>query len=134
MNIFSNNICGVGCKVKRNWVKESRTQNRSFLVGLQKTKSLEVKGRLDRQLWGDSNFQCDVVDPVGASGRIASLWDPTLFAISESIKGDGFLAIKGVWLRQKKICCFVNVYAPQEPIKKRVLWNNLHNLMSSDLE
>lgn len=93
MNIFSNNICGIGCEVKRNWVKESRIQNRSFLVGLQETKSLEVKGNLDRQLWGSPNFQCDVVDPVGASGGIVSLWDPMSFDISKSIKGDGFLAV-----------------------------------------
>nr|KAJ0221007.1 hypothetical protein LSAT_V11C200075540 [Lactuca sativa] len=81
MNIFSNNICEIGCEVKRNWVKESRIQNRSFLVGLQETKSLEVKG---------------------------------------------------VWLCLRKRCCFVNVYAPQEPVRKKTLWNNLQSLVSSD--
>lgn len=61
MNIFSNNICGIGCEVKRSWVKDSRIENHSFLVGQQETKSLEVKDGLDRQILGSPNFQCYVV-------------------------------------------------------------------------
>lgn len=66
MNIFSNNICGIGCEVKRSWVKDSKIENHSFLVGQQETKSLEVKDLevkdgLDRQILGSPNFQCYVV-------------------------------------------------------------------------
>nr|KAJ0195447.1 hypothetical protein LSAT_V11C700350330 [Lactuca sativa] len=99
---------------------------------LQETKSMEVKGCLDKQIWGSSNFQCEVVDPVGLSGGIASLWDPTLFRAADAIKGAGFLAIKGLWLKLKKKCSFINIYASQEPNEKKILWNRLHDLITSD--
>ncbi|CAI9276621.1 unnamed protein product [Lactuca saligna] len=103
-------------------------------VGFQETKSSEVKNKLDSQIWGSPNFQCEVIDPVGLSGGIASIWDPSFFQVSESIKGVGFLAIKGIWLRLRKNCCLVNVYAPQDPLRKRTLWNNLFDLINSDLD
>lgn len=71
---------------------------------------------------------------MGLSGGIASIWDPSLFQVSESIKGVGFLAIKGIWLKLRKKCCFVNVYAPQDPMRKRTLWNNLSDLINSDID
>ncbi|KAL7594926.1 hypothetical protein Lser_V15G30234 [Lactuca serriola] len=134
MNIFSNNIHGIGCEVKRSWLRDCRIKHHSFFVGLQETKFTEVKNKLDRQIWGSLNFQCEVIDSVGLSGGIASIWDPSLFQVSESIKGVGFLAIKGSWLKLRKNCCFVNVYAPQDPLRKRSMWNNLFDLINSDLD
>nr|KAJ0213524.1 hypothetical protein LSAT_V11C400208030 [Lactuca sativa] len=119
MNILSNNIRGIGCEVKRSWLRECRIQNHSFFVGLQEMKSREIKNKLDRQIWDSSNFECEVIDPVG---------------LSESIKGEGFLAIKVVWLGSRKSCCFVNVYAPQKPLRKRSMWNNLVDLINSDID
>nr|KAJ0191338.1 hypothetical protein LSAT_V11C800414350 [Lactuca sativa] len=132
MNILSSNIRGIGCEVKRSWLRDCRIKHHSFFVGLQETKSKEVKNKLDRQIWGSPNFQCEVIDPVGLSGGISSIWDPSFFQVSESIKGVGFLAIKGSWLKLRKSCCFVNVYAPQDPLRKRSLWNNLFDLINSD--
>lgn len=132
MNIFSNNVRGIGCEVKRGWLRDCRIKYHSFFMGLQETKSRDIINNLDRQIWGSPNFRCEVIDPDGLSGGIASFWDPSLFQASEAIKGEGFLAIKGVWLGLRKSCCFVNVYAPQEPIRKRSLWNNLVGLVNSD--
>lgn len=89
-----------------------------LFVGLQEIKSMEVKDSLDRQIWGSSTFQCEVIDPMGLSVGIASLWDPSLFNATDSIKGEAFLAIRGMWLRLRRKFFFVNVYAPQEPSKK----------------
>nr|KAJ0188562.1 hypothetical protein LSAT_V11C900486800 [Lactuca sativa] len=90
-----------------------------LFVGLQEIKSMEVKDSLDRQIWGSSTFQCEVIDPMGLSVGIASLWDPSLFNATDSIKGEAFLAIRGMWLRT---------------IEKRTLWNNLFNLINSNLD
>ncbi|XP_023729184.1 uncharacterized protein LOC111876849 [Lactuca sativa] len=132
MNIFSNNIRGIGGEVKREWIKNSRIQHHSVFVGLQETKSYEVKGGLDKFIWGPGNFQSEVVDPMGLFGGIVSLWDPSIFCAVESIKGVGFLCIKGVWLKSKKTVCFVNVYAPQDLNEKKLLWNKLFDLINSD--
>nr|KAJ0187389.1 hypothetical protein LSAT_V11C900461260 [Lactuca sativa] len=113
-------------------VEVFKTINVGESVGFQETKSRDIINNLDRQIWGSPNFKCEVIDPDGLSGGIASFWDPSLFQASEAIKGEGFLAIKGVWLGLRKSCCFVNVYAPQEPIRKRSLWNNLVGLVNSD--
>ncbi|CAH1425689.1 unnamed protein product [Lactuca virosa] len=93
-------------------------------VGEKETKSLEIKGGLDKHISGSTNFQCDVVDPLGFSGGIASLWDPTIFSASDSIKASGFLVFRGLWLRLRKKCCFVNVYAPQDPSGKSLFVGN----------
>lgn len=69
---------------------------------------------------------------MGLSGGIVSLWDPSIFFAVESIKGVGFLCIKGVWLKSKKTVCFVNVYAPQDLNEKKLLWNKLFDLINSD--
>lgn len=61
MNIFSNNIRGIGCEIKRSWLRDCRFKHHSFFVGLQETKSTEVKNKLDRQIWGSPNFQCEVI-------------------------------------------------------------------------
>nr|KAJ0220562.1 hypothetical protein LSAT_V11C200090910 [Lactuca sativa] len=162
MNIFSNNIRGIGCEIKRCRIRDSRIQNCSFFVGLQETKSTEVKGKLDRQIWGSTNFQCEVIHPVGLSGGIASLWDPSLFGVfccspftesnhpsssnnlrlephrdstgGEGADGETDVEVWGMWLRVRKKVCFVNVYAPQEPTKKKIMWSKLYDLINPDSE
>lgn len=68
MNLLSVNIRGIGCKVKRNWIKELRIKHKLSVLGVQETKSTEVKDGFDKLVWGDSNFECAVLDPVGQSG------------------------------------------------------------------
>lgn len=71
------------------------------------------------------------VYPYRLSGDISSLWDPTLYKITKSIKGINVLSIKCLWLHLNKLCCFVNVYASQDPSRKKVIWNNLQDLLNS---
>lgn len=76
MNILSLNIIGVGCEVKREWIKNIRIQNHTFLVGLQETKSMDVKGSLDKAIWGPNPCQCEVSNLQGLFGGSATLWNP----------------------------------------------------------
>ncbi|CAI9275680.1 unnamed protein product [Lactuca saligna] len=55
-------------------------------MGGDKKKKQSHSNKLDRQIWGSPNFQCEVIDPTGFFGGIASPWDPSLLKVSESIK------------------------------------------------
>ncbi|CAI9264957.1 unnamed protein product [Lactuca saligna] len=122
---------GVGCEVKRDWIKNIRRDNKVFLLGLQETKLVEIKGCLDRSIWGDSNFQCEVSDPVGLSGGIATIWNPNQFKLSEAIFGYGYLLTKGEWIPSKTEYSFVNVYAPNDPGRRKLLWAELENILNA---
>nr|KAJ0211867.1 hypothetical protein LSAT_V11C400195860 [Lactuca sativa] len=54
-NLVSLKICkgiGIGCEVKRSWLRNCRVQNQAFFVGLQETKSLEEPWR-KKALWNN---------------------------------------------------------------------------------
>nr|KAJ0210611.1 hypothetical protein LSAT_V11C400216830 [Lactuca sativa] len=122
---------GVGCEVKRDWIKNIRRDNKVFLLGLQETKLVEIKRCLDRSIWGDSNFQCEVSDPVGLSGGIATIWNPNQFKLSEAISGNGYLLTKGEWIPSKAKYTFVNVYASNDPGRRKLLWAELENILNA---
>nr|KAJ0219330.1 hypothetical protein LSAT_V11C300114670 [Lactuca sativa] len=81
---------------------------------------------------GSSAFLCETVDPIGLSGGIASLWDPSAFKCSVTIKGQNFLEIKGTWITSNVTYGFINVYVPNDPTRRKTLWSNLENVISSD--
>lgn len=132
MNILSINIRGVGCEVKRDWIRGLRLQLRPSFLAIQETKSVEVIGKLDKLLWGNSIFSCEVSDPEGQSGGIATLWDPNIFLKQNLSRIDGCLAIGGIWVPAKKRCWVLNIYAPQLLCRKKALWSAITGMMEKE--
>nr|KAJ0218832.1 hypothetical protein LSAT_V11C300154990 [Lactuca sativa] len=131
-SILSINSRGVGCKVKREWIKTLKSKNHISLLGIQETKTSEFKGKLDKAIWGSSSFLCETIDSIGLSGGIATLWDPSTFQCSVTIKGDNFLAVKGSWIASKSSYGFINVYAPNDPSRRKMLWSNLERVICAE--
>lgn len=134
MNLISINIRGIGCKVKRDWIKELRLKHKATILGIQETKSSEVMDGFDRIVWGGLNFSCEVLDPVGQSGGIATLWDPGVFMHDRTVRLDGCLATGGTWVPTNKKIWLLNIYASQQLTRKEKMWLDISSLIASDLE
>ncbi|KAJ9566561.1 hypothetical protein OSB04_002527 [Centaurea solstitialis] len=129
MKILSLNSRGVSTDTKRHWIKELRTCNRVQFLGLQETYLKEAEFNLLKSMWGNWNFDFELLEANGRSGGVLSLWDRSCFVKTGSLKGPGFLAVWGNWIGSPIPCGFINVYAPQALSDKRALWNNLSSLM-----
>ncbi|KAL4570233.1 hypothetical protein LXL04_025884 [Taraxacum kok-saghyz] len=71
---------------------------------------------------------------MGLSGGIATLWCPNKFTLTESKSELGYLLTKGIWNETKVRYGFINVYAPNDPGRKRALWEDLENIINGDSE
>ncbi|GKD86312.1 putative RNA-directed DNA polymerase, partial [Tanacetum coccineum] len=80
-------------------------------------------------MWNNSQFDFSVKKPDGKSGGIVAIWDISYFTLSDTLSGDGFLALIGRWRNVNIPCIFVVVYAPQEQRLKKELWLKLSRLI-----
>ncbi|GJV05180.1 cytochrome P450 [Tanacetum coccineum] len=83
-----------------------------------------------KSMWKNSQFDYVVKNSDENSRGIVAIWDNTLFTLSSSLGGDGFLAIVGNWYNINIPCLFIIVYAPQDQRHKRKLWKDITQLIS----
>ena len=81
--------------------------------------------------WGNMEVSFDYINSIGQSGGIISFWDTSVFQATTVIKNQSFLAIAGNWHGVLGETIVVNVYAPQAPAEKRIVWDRITNLMNS---
>ncbi|GJW68511.1 RNA-directed DNA polymerase, eukaryota [Tanacetum coccineum] len=62
-------------------------------------------------------------------GGILCVWEPTLFVKYNITSSDNFLAVMGTWVPSSSKLLIISVYAPQDLIEKRVLWNYILHLI-----
>ncbi|XP_076938439.1 uncharacterized protein LOC143606611 [Bidens hawaiensis] len=79
--------------------------------------------------WGGQGFETDWVNSNGRSGVIASLWDPKVFRKDSTILNDNFVATSGFLVDGNQRLNVVNVYAPQNNVDKRVVWQGIIRLI-----
>ncbi|GKA98386.1 cytochrome P450 [Tanacetum coccineum] len=114
---------------KRSWIKRLCCEQMINFVGIQET-MIGNLARLDIQsMWNNSQFDFSVKKPDGKSRGIVAIWDISYFTLSNTLSGDGFLALIGRWRNVNIPCIFVVVYAPQEQRLKKELWLNLSRLI-----
>ncbi|XP_021980206.1 uncharacterized protein LOC110876343 [Helianthus annuus] len=66
-----------------------------------------------------------IVDAVGRSGGLVSMWDPTVFECTDIIKNQRFILVQGMVKHTGEILNIVNVYAYNDPVERRALWEEL---------
>lgn len=54
--------------------------------------------------------------------------------LTQSSSDQGYLIIKGIWMVSKANYAFVNVYAPNDPNRRRALWWKLEREINSDCD
>ncbi|GKA50734.1 cytochrome P450 [Tanacetum coccineum] len=129
MNVLSLNIRGVRDDHKRNWIKRLCCEHMINFVGIQET-LIGNLAHLDIQsIWNKSQFDFSIKKPDGKSGDIVAIWDISYFTLSDTLSGDGFLALIGRWCNVNIPCIFVVVYAPQDQRLRKEFWLNLSRLI-----
>ncbi|GJW45030.1 cytochrome P450, partial [Tanacetum coccineum] len=91
-----------------NWLNIQGMGNEISFTMTGKNKDIEnilAKGDMNRlvlkSMWINSQFENVVKNSEGNSGGIVAIWDNTLFTLSSSLEGDGFLAIVGNWYTRR---------------------------------
>ncbi|GJX30644.1 putative RNA-directed DNA polymerase [Tanacetum coccineum] len=81
--------------------------------------------------WNNSPFDFVFKESDGKSGGILAVWDTSWFTMTDSKKGDGYLAVLGNWRNIDSLCLMVIVYSPQGLRDKEMLWNDLTRLIDN---
>ncbi|XP_022014802.1 uncharacterized protein LOC110914308 [Helianthus annuus] len=131
MNVLSLNIRGLGVQGKASWVRNLRIQNEANCVFLQETQCSDVSGFDLEDFWGRGNFQSDCVEANGRSGGLITMCDPGFFTVMDVKKSQNTLLIIGTIRGSGVLTCLMNVYAPQQSVAKRVVWNDIEQSMST---
>lgn len=127
MLLLSWNIRGLGSCVKKRFVSKLIKRRKPGMIFIQETK-LECIDRVAVQkLWGSGEFEFVVSNAIGSSGGLLSVWSRSFFTVDNIISHRSFIALQGV-INNNFPCCVVNVYAPNEVVNRRVLWDELLSL------
>nr|GEU30543.1 RNA-directed DNA polymerase, eukaryota [Tanacetum cinerariifolium] len=129
---YSGNSAGIGLgnKAKKDWIKELTFKHKINFIAIQETK-MEWVSQMDiKYMWGNSNFDYACCDSLGASGGILCIWEESVFKKDNDIISDNFVAIYGTWIPNKSKILLAAIYAPQQPLYRRFLWEYLSILLS----
>ncbi|KAJ0941986.1 putative RNA-directed DNA polymerase [Helianthus annuus] len=80
--------------------------------------------------WGRTRFEMEVVDAVGTSGGLVSLWNPAYLDKVSVVKHRHFLIVTGVIKASGELINIANVHAPNDPGARRGLWEELRGWIS----
>ncbi|CAH1426155.1 unnamed protein product [Lactuca virosa] len=130
MNCMPLNIYSTHSSRKRNWVKSLCVQNGVTFLGLQETRMTQLDLFKVRSMWGNCNFDFAFSSARGRSGGILSIWDPNIFKKFSIVCTNNVVIVRGIWVPFNMECCMVNVYAPQDIIEKRLLWNYISSFIT----
>ncbi|KAJ0787048.1 putative RNA-directed DNA polymerase [Helianthus annuus] len=80
---------------------------------------------LVNRFWGRSIYTFETVDAIGTSGGLLSMWDPTVFEVTQVVKHNRFLLTSGTLKHTEEYVNVINVYAYNDPIDRPGLWAEL---------
>ncbi|GJX97797.1 RNA-directed DNA polymerase, eukaryota [Tanacetum coccineum] len=84
---------------------------------------------MDELVKGNSSFNYALSYSLGNSRGLLCVWEPTLFVKYNVTWSDNFLAVMGTWVPSSSKLLIISVYAPQDLIKNRVLWDYILHLI-----
>ncbi|XP_076953170.1 uncharacterized protein LOC143627172 [Bidens hawaiensis] len=116
---------GVGEVGKADWIRGLKTCNGVHFVAIQETKRSCVSSFLVNRFWGRSVFEFDSVDAIGRSGGVISIWDPSIFCRTGFVKHRRFMVTSGLIRPLGCLINIFNVYAPNDPGERRILWQDM---------
>ncbi|GKV50258.1 hypothetical protein SLEP1_g56970 [Rubroshorea leprosula] len=65
----------------------------------------------------------------GMSGGLICIWDTKMLKKKETIEGENFLGVFGLWGLEETPVFIINIYSPCQITKKRALWEELQGLI-----
>ncbi|XP_022033095.1 uncharacterized protein LOC110934221 [Helianthus annuus] len=125
MNCLSINIRGIGIDGKSRWIKRLKNEFGISFIGMQETMASNLHSGLMTNFWGGMGYDCEIVDANGHSGGIVSCWDPKIYVKDYVLKDNNFLHVSGLLVDGLVRLNIINVYAPQQNVEKRILWEKI---------
>ncbi|GJX62366.1 RNA-directed DNA polymerase, eukaryota, partial [Tanacetum coccineum] len=123
-----------GClnpKAKKDWVKELCVSHKVDFLSLQETKMEDINIFDIKKCWGNFVFDYVFSESNGFSGGILCIWNPTVFNKYSTTVSDYFIIVRGKWISNGKLLLIISVYAPQEALEKKMLWDYLNHIIIS---
>nr|GEX56453.1 RNA-directed DNA polymerase, eukaryota [Tanacetum cinerariifolium] len=65
----------------------------------------------------------------GRSGGLISMWDPNTFVKNDIWCDDSFIIVKGKWKNLDGDYFMINIYGPQDPSDKGILWRRIEDFI-----
>ncbi|GJU04185.1 RNA-directed DNA polymerase, eukaryota [Tanacetum coccineum] len=84
-----------------------------------------------KKCWGNFVFDYAFSESNGFSGGILCIWNPTVFNKYSTTVSDYFIIVRGKWISNGKLLLIISVYAPQEALEKKMLWDYLNHIIIS---
>ncbi|KAD6455049.1 hypothetical protein E3N88_09755 [Mikania micrantha] len=128
MKILSLNIRGVRGEKKAKWVRDLKKEKEVSFVAIQETMKMELSESQVGRLWDNSAMEFCMMESNGRSGGIVSIWDPGMFKSHIMIKSQNFVLVSGFINGMEEEMFIVNVYAPNDPSRRKELWGVLLEL------
>ncbi|KAJ0445513.1 putative RNA-directed DNA polymerase [Helianthus annuus] len=128
MNLMSINIRGVIGSGKPSWIRRLKREWRFSFLGIQETHQAGLMDSFWFRFWDKSLLESVSVDAIGRSGGLACLWDPGIFSAANVVKNQNFLLITGHIIGVNEPINLLNVYAPNDSGKRRLLWAEISAL------
>ena len=102
-------------------VKDLRNKFRLNMLGLIETKR-QIVTRFDVvKIWGNGCAGWEYVESDGASGGLLLMWDEMSFKVNNCYKGEIWLCVEGVILKNSFNCAFFFIYGAHTREKKLVV-------------
>ncbi|XP_025628356.1 uncharacterized protein [Arachis hypogaea] len=125
MNFSSWNVRGLRGDGKMRMVKDLKNKYNLSMVGLIETKR-RVVTRFDvTQIWGNDGAGWEFVGSTGASWGLLLIWDEMFFDRKNCYKGDRWLCVEGILLKNRVNCAFFLVYGAHSREEKSHVWEEL---------
>ncbi|XP_019435175.1 PREDICTED: uncharacterized protein LOC109341686 [Lupinus angustifolius] len=128
MNCASFNVRGLRSQLKRRRLMRLIATNKVDFVGLQETKLETCDDSCCYNISGSKDCDWKFNPSIGRSGGILSIWNNLKFSKIQTVRGNGFLAVHGIWLPGQFPCCMVNIYSSCLLREKKQLWEELRLL------
>lgn len=129
MKIISWNIRGLGRREKRRGIRRLLSQRKVDILFLQETKKDSINPNMVNSFWPSTNFDFASVNASGLAGGILCAWDLDVFSLDEVIQNKHFILLKGKIVPEFE-CILINVYTPNDPRDRKILWDEISNLRS----
>ncbi|XP_057755992.1 uncharacterized protein LOC130975184 [Arachis stenosperma] len=106
-------------------IKDMKKKFRLNMLGLVETKK-HVVTRFDvSRFWGNDSFGWEYVESDGASGGLLLMWDEMSFRMNNCYKGERWLCVEGIILKNNFNCAFFLIYGAHTREEKLVVWEEL---------
>ncbi|GMJ02928.1 hypothetical protein HRI_003962000 [Hibiscus trionum] len=86
---------------------------------------------MKNRLLGKSFGNIEIAGSIGAAGGLITLWDPKFFIADSKIIADKFIALFGTLVNCNLRCGIYNVYAPNDPKERKLLFDQLSEVIQS---